>query len=85
MARCDTCGNEYERSFEVTLDGRSYTFDCFECAIHRLAPTCRSCGCRILGHGVEADEEMFCGAHCARQRGVSGIADHVVARVVTAE
>src|SRR5690606_38727211 len=22
MARCDTCGNEYEHSFEVTLDGR---------------------------------------------------------------
>jgi hypothetical protein len=82
MARCDTCGNEYERSFEVTLDGRAYTFDSFECAIHRLAPVCESCGCRMLGHGVQSDEQMFCSAHCARQRGVRGITDHVGGHVV---
>lgn len=82
MARCDTCGNDYEGSFEVTMDERSYTFDSFECAAHKLAPTCGSCGCRILGHGVQADEEMFCSAHCARQHGVQGITDHVGAGAV---
>lgn len=77
MTRCDTCGNEYEGSFEVMLDGHAYTFDSFECAIHMLAPVCEGCGCRILGHGVQTDELMFCSAHCARQRGVRGITDHV--------
>jgi hypothetical protein len=77
MTRCDTCGNEYERSLEVTLDGQAYTFDCFECAIHKLAPSCGTCGCRILGHGVQSDDQMFCCAHCSRQGGVRGITDHV--------
>jgi hypothetical protein len=75
MARCDTCGNEYEHSFEVTRDGQTYAFDCFECAIHALAPACTTCGCRILGHGVQAADQLFCCAHCARQRGVRGVAD----------
>src|SRR5207342_3467899 len=38
MARCEVCGNDYHRSFEVHKDGRTFTFDSFECAIHRLAP-----------------------------------------------
>jgi hypothetical protein len=33
MARCETCGNEYDKAFEITLAGRSHTFDSFECAI----------------------------------------------------
>lgn len=77
MARCITCGNEYDRTFELKLDGHSYTFDCFECAIHKLAPTCGGCGCRVLGHGVQADDKVFCSAHCARQVGVRGITTHV--------
>jgi hypothetical protein len=77
MAECITCGNDYEQSFEVTMGGRSYTFDCFECAIHSLAPTCAHCGCRIVGHGVQANENVFCCAHCARQEGVRGISTHV--------
>jgi hypothetical protein len=77
MAECITCGNDYEQSFEVTMGGRSYTFDCFECAIHSLAPTCAHCGCRIVGHGVQANESVFCCAHCARQEGVRGISTHV--------
>jgi|SRR5690606_35162707 len=81
MARCDTCGNEYERSFEVTRDGRAYTFDSFECAIHKLAPVCENCSARIIGHGVQTDDQMFCSAHCARQRGVRGVTDHVGAHV----
>lgn len=75
--QCNTCGNEYERSFQVTRDGQSYTFDCFECAIHKLAPVCESCGCRILGHGVQSDEHVFCSAHCARRQGISGLTTHV--------
>jgi hypothetical protein len=77
MARCHTCGNEYEGSFEVTLAGRTYTFDSFECAIHELAPTCEACGIRILGHGVQAQDRMFCCSHCARRLGVQGVQTHV--------
>jgi hypothetical protein len=77
MARCETCHNEYERTFEVMLDGKTHTFDSFECAIHRLAPECASCGIRILGHGVQAGEEMFCSASCARNEGIEGMRDHV--------
>lgn len=65
MARCEVCGNDYAKSFEVTLDGEMHTFDSFECAIHALAPKCGHCGCHVIGHGVEADNEIFCCNHCA--------------------
>ena len=75
MAGCEVCGNDYDKAFEVTVAGTSHTFDSFECAIQALAPQCNHCGCRIIGHGVEADGSMFCCAHCAGQAGVSGVAD----------
>jgi len=34
-------------------------FDSFECAIHRLAPACAHCGCKVVGHGVEAGGEFL--------------------------
>ena len=70
MARCDHCGNEYDKAFEVRQNGRTHTFDSFECAIHMLAPTCAHCGCRIIGHGVESNGTMYCCAFCARKEGV---------------
>jgi hypothetical protein len=75
MARCEVCGNDYDKSFEVRAGGSSHTFDSFECAIHRLAPQCAHCGCRIVGHGVEAGGQMYCCANCARHSGVRGVAD----------
>ena len=50
MAVCSQCGNDYDKSFTVTMDDQDYTFDCFECAIQELAPTCAHCGCRVIGH-----------------------------------
>ena len=75
MARCETCGNDYDKAFEVVMAGTSHSFDSFECAIQALAPTCGHCGCRILGHGVEANGDIYCCAHCAGQAGVQGIQD----------
>ena len=75
MAACEVCGNEYYKSLEIHFDGEVHMFDSFECAIHALAPRCSHCGCRIVGHGVEADGEMFCCAHCARHSGVAGLHD----------
>ena len=75
MAKCEVCGNEYHLSFDVVRDGTSYTFDSFECAIHKIAPTCDHCGCKIIGHGTEAGGELFCCAHCAHEEGVTAIHD----------
>jgi len=75
MAQCEVCGNEYDKSFEVMMAGRRHSFDSFECAIHALAPRCEHCGCMIIGHGLEADDKIFCCAHCAAEAGVSGLAD----------
>jgi hypothetical protein len=77
MARCDVCGNDYDKAFQVTAPGaaHAFTFDSFECAIYRLAPACEHCGCKVVGHGVEAGGHFFCCAHCARHAGVTSIKD----------
>jgi hypothetical protein len=77
MARCDVCGNDYDKSFQVTMQGRTGTFDSFECAIHAFAPTCAHCNCKIVGHGLQAGDKIFCCAHCARHAGAQGLADRV--------
>ncbi len=75
MPVCDHCGNDYDKAFVVTLEGESHTFDSFECAIHMLAPRCSHCDCTIIGHGVEADGQVYCCANCAGQDGVTGLRD----------
>jgi hypothetical protein len=77
MALCEVCGNDYDKSFQVTRNGASHTFDSFECAIHLLAPTCAHCRCKIVGHGVEANGTFYCCAHCAGTSGVRGVDDRV--------
>ena len=75
MAQCETCGTEYDKAFQVTKGGKTHTFDSFECAIHALAPTCATCGIRIVGHGLEANEKFYCCDHCAERAGVKGLKD----------
>jgi hypothetical protein len=75
MAKCEVCGNDYDKAFTVTALGKSHTFDSFECAIHALAPACAHCGCKIIGHGLENDGTFYCCANCARQAGVKGLDD----------
>jgi hypothetical protein len=55
MPKCDVCGNDYDKTFQITQVGRTLTFDSFECAIHAMAPSCAHCGCRIIGRGAEHD------------------------------
>ncbi|HEY7029219.1 MAG TPA: hypothetical protein VH438_16510 [Gemmatimonadales bacterium] len=76
MAKCDVCGNDYHLAFQVVAAGSTHTFDSFECAIHLLAPTCHHCGCRIIGHGIEARGIFYCCASCARHEGITTVADH---------
>jgi len=75
MAKCETCGNDYDKLITVTMNGESHLFDSFECAIHRLAPVCAHCGCRIIGHDVEAGGKMYCCAHCASHDGKTELRD----------
>lgn len=75
MGTCARCGNQYDRPLTITLDGKHYSFDCFECAIAELAPVCDSCGARIIGHGVQADSVVYCSVHCAERAGVVGLSD----------
>jgi hypothetical protein len=74
-AACETCGNTYDKAFEVIAEGQSHTFDSFECAIQALAPVCPHCGTKVIGHGVEVDTNIYCCAHCAKQSGEEGVRD----------
>jgi hypothetical protein len=75
MARCELCGNEYDKTFTITQQGVAHIFDSFECAIQVLAPTCAHCNCRIIGHGLENAGVFYCCAHCAKMAGVAGMRD----------
>jgi hypothetical protein len=75
MGICEVCGNEYDKTMDVIVAGQSHVFDSFECAIQALAPVCAQCGCRIVGHGVEADGAFYCCAHCAHRAGVPSVSD----------
>jgi hypothetical protein len=77
MAKCEVCGNDYYLSFEVVTAGQRHVFDSFECAIHKLAPVCEHCGCKIIRHGIEANGTFYCCASCARAMGANAAADHV--------
>jgi hypothetical protein len=79
MAMCEVCGNDYALTFEVHAQGAVHTFDSFECAIQAMAPICEHCQCRVIGHGVEVDQHLYCSAHCARSadpRAAAVVHDH---------
>jgi len=59
MGKCDVCGNEYHLSFDVITAGARHTFDSFECAIHKLAPICDHCGCKIVGHASKPTKHFI--------------------------
>jgi hypothetical protein len=75
MPVCETCGNDYDKTFEVRMGGDAHVFDSFECAIQALAPNCAQCGTRIIGHGLESGGSMFCCSHCAERQGVQDLRD----------
>jgi len=72
---CEVCGNDYDKAFTVSFEGEQHTFDSFECAIQALAPTCAHCGCRVIGHGVEQGDAIFCCASCAKHEGATDLKD----------
>lgn len=75
MKACEVCHNEYDKIFEVRRGEEIHFFDSFECAIQLMAPVCSHCRCRIIGHGLEAGEQYYCCAHCAKEEGESRVRD----------
>jgi hypothetical protein len=75
MPRCERCGNDYDKAFQVAINGHTHTFDSFECAIAAVAPQCAHCGTRIIGHGLEAGQQFYCCQSCADKSGVTGLRD----------
>lgn len=73
--RCETCGNDYDKAFQVNMEGQVHTFDSFQCAIAKLAPRCAHCNQHIVGQGHEKGSRMFCCAHCASAEGVQELRD----------
>ena len=51
MAKCEVCGNEYEKPFLIA--NKSQVFDSFECAIHALAQAARTVDVRSSGTGCK--------------------------------
>jgi hypothetical protein len=84
MKACESCGNRYDKTFDVTIGGKTHTFDSFACAIHVLAPRCQHCKAPIIGQGMEAHGRYFCCAHCARQAGIKEVVDRAPDRGVAA-
>jgi hypothetical protein len=75
LAACEVCGNEYDKTFQVLTGGATHVFDSFECAIQALAPLCKHCKCRVIGHGLEKEGAVYCCAHCAEMSGVRELRD----------
>ena len=75
MPKCEVCGNEYDKAIEVVAAGARHVFDCFECAIHAMAPICETCGVKIIGHGLEAEGHFYCCASCAERAGFTQLRD----------
>lgn len=66
MSTCYSCRSKRQNTFRIFLkNGRSFEFDCFECAIRALAPHCQRCGLEVLDRGIEVGESIFCGVPCA--------------------
>jgi hypothetical protein len=77
MGVCEVCGNDYDKTMEISVAGGRHVFDSFECAINALAPTCAHCECKIIGHGIEGNDAFYCCAHCAHAAGIQEIVDRV--------
>lgn len=69
LQQCENCGNNYDKCMTIVINGQPHVFDCFECAIHKVAPHCSHCDTVMIGHGVEAHEHYYCCAHCAKAHG----------------
>jgi hypothetical protein len=75
MAICEQCGNDSDKAFASKRDGKTHTFDSFECAVHMLAPRSVAAVAESSAMGVESGAKMFCCAHRVRRSGETGLED----------
>ena len=48
MAKCDTCGNDYDKVMRITKDGTEHIFDSFECAVFTFLRRLGASGYRLF-------------------------------------
>lgn len=66
---CDHCGCECIFELEVRLAGQVFHFDCFDCAIDRLAPVCQRCGRKFTEPALQGDAgELYCSLACRKMQ-----------------
>lgn len=65
MTVCSTCRLETREPLIINYHNKNVYYCCFECAITALAPACRQCRCKVIGHGTYGSNgEIFCSHHC---------------------
>src|SRR5436189_4472601 len=52
LAKCEVCGNDYDKAFEVKLDRTTHVFDSFECAIQDRKSTRLNSSHRCISYAV---------------------------------
>lgn len=79
-AKCEVCGNDQGRCFEVHLGGERHVFDSFECAMRAFTPHCGHCGCELLGHGIVLGDTLYCSYECANEHNTHDYEKRVLLR-----
>jgi hypothetical protein len=80
MTKCMVCGGTYRDMLVIQYRGQEQAFDCFECAVHALAPHCALCGCKVIGHGIDEGGRIYCCRHCAATAAEGGVEGSAVRR-----
>lgn len=75
MARCEVCGNDYDKAFVVTLEGSEHTFDSFGAPSTPWPPSATTAAAGWLGMGSKVTAKSICCAHCAQESGITAIRD----------
>jgi hypothetical protein len=66
MARCEFCGNDYGKAFQVQMPGRFIHIQSLRVRHLDACANVRShCGGQMIGHSVEAGDRILC---CANVR-----------------
>ena len=65
------------KAFEIVVGGERHTFDSFEWQSTRWRLFARTAIAGLVGHGVEANGQIFCCVHGARAFGTTQLKDRV--------
>lgn len=75
MGTRSQCGNTYDKTFEIVMDGEAYVFDCFKYEIAALVPRALN-AVFALSVMVSSKTATSSAVHIVRKRkGVTGLVD----------